>query len=123
MRFSWLNASIASGRFGSSPLAFWQQERYSGEAVRLLSLELVATGFEPSKSTAPNAKPTLFFRGKSEGGAPHESTLRGSVTMLDSGHIRWRMTSSYGGFQRWSSEGVQLSIQSQSGVLGPLVTL
>lgn len=115
MRYNWLFSRRVQT---SGPLAYWQQASFSGEAVRLLSLDLEATHFEPSSSTAPNARPTLFFRGRSEGGAPHESTLRGSVTMLDSGCIRWRMTSSYGGQQRWASEGVQLAIQSQSGVLG-----
>ena len=38
---------------------------------------------------------------------------------LDSGDIKWRMISSYGGGDRWSSEGIQIGgVGSARGVVG-----
>jgi len=99
-------------RIGKNPfLALCQ------EAVRLLSVDLQITSVDEDPHLT--GFPTLHFIGKSEGGRPHESKLRGSVSKMLDGNIRWDMVSSYGGEDRWSSVGVQVGgQQSGAGIYG-----
>ncbi|KAG0699721.1 hypothetical protein DFH29DRAFT_35429 [Suillus ampliporus] len=63
--------------------------------------------------------PTLYFTGSSLGIQGNEATVTGSVTMSESGVIRWRFASVSDAHIQWSSEGVQIGgIASAFGVIG-----
>ncbi|KAG8901907.1 hypothetical protein FRB99_005010 [Tulasnella sp. 403] len=98
------------------------------EEVRVMDVELRITSIEPrdapaSRTYSETAKrlnrPRIHFVGRSQGGRPHESKVVGFVECLESGDIRWHMVSSYGGEDRWSSEGVQVGgVGSARGIIG-----
>ncbi|KIO23080.1 hypothetical protein M407DRAFT_113448 [Tulasnella calospora MUT 4182] len=101
------------------------------EATRIITVELRITRIESFSDSrhSPAAvrlnRPRIHFAGKSYMPHPHGppaiemSRLRGFVECLASEDIRWQMISSYGGEERWSSEGVQIGgVGSARGVVG-----
>ncbi|OSD05846.1 hypothetical protein PYCCODRAFT_1405781 [Trametes coccinea BRFM310] len=65
------------------------------------------------------AFPTLYFEGRSRG--PHASvaSIRGRVSTLADGAIRWQFVTTYDGRMQWSAEGVQLGhVCSAAGIAG-----
>ncbi|KAI9059663.1 hypothetical protein FKP32DRAFT_1657569 [Trametes sanguinea] len=65
------------------------------------------------------AFPTLYFEGRSRG--PHASvaSIRGRVSTLADGAIRWEFVTTYDGRMQWSAEGVQLGhVCSAAGIAG-----
>ncbi|KAH9927518.1 uncharacterized protein BXZ73DRAFT_48780 [Epithele typhae] len=61
------------------------------------------------------AFPTLYFAGQSHGVA----SVRGKVSTLADGAIRWQFVTSYDGRMQWSAEGIQLgNVCSAAGVAG-----
>ncbi|KAI0724184.1 hypothetical protein C8T65DRAFT_824509 [Cerioporus squamosus] len=64
--------------------------------------------------------PTLYFKGYSRG-AQHsnDATIRGKVSTLSDGAVRWQFVTSYDGRMQWSAEGVQVGhVCSAAGVAG-----
>ena len=104
---------VDAGHVGQPPLYF-QEHGFSGEATRLIHITLGITSRDETFSP-----PKLFFSGTSEGGMNHEATIHGSVERMESGDVRWRMTSRYDQEDRWTFDGVQVGgVQSAMGVFG-----
>ncbi|TBU64682.1 hypothetical protein BD310DRAFT_865859 [Dichomitus squalens] len=60
--------------------------------------------------------PTLYFKGVSHGAA---ATVRGKVSVLSDGAVRWQFVTTYDGRMQWSAEGVQLGhVRSAAGIAG-----
>ncbi|KDQ07342.1 hypothetical protein BOTBODRAFT_38876 [Botryobasidium botryosum FD-172 SS1] len=107
---------------------------FFGEAFRVLEMELYITSIgDPPPSPSPSLtysdeeedvysdpnRPTIYFEGKSDGGTPNESRIRGSVTAMPCGGIQWKLVSSYAGQERWCSSGAQVGgAGSAVGVVG-----
>ncbi|KAI0374541.1 hypothetical protein BV20DRAFT_961744 [Pilatotrama ljubarskyi] len=73
----------------------------------------------PASDVGDPAFPTLYFEGHSRG--PHSSvaTIRGKVSTLADGAIRWQFVTTYDGRMQWSAEGVQLGhVCSAAGIAG-----
>ncbi|KAG1749639.1 uncharacterized protein EDB91DRAFT_1108816 [Suillus paluster] len=98
------------------------------DAARLIELKLTLIDAQaiPDIYTLdrfPNSPyehyPTLYFTGSSWGMPGNEATVIGSVTMSESGVVRWRFASVSDSCIKWSSEGIQIgSIASAFGVIG-----
>ncbi|TFK93045.1 hypothetical protein K466DRAFT_479472 [Polyporus arcularius HHB13444] len=90
--------------------------------------------FDPSTSSTRSASrggpigdcdhdprfPTLYFKGYSRG-AQHsdDATIRGKVSTLSDGAVRWHFVTSYDGRMQWGAEGVQVGhVCSAAGVAG-----
>ncbi|KAI0762746.1 hypothetical protein C8Q74DRAFT_1206311 [Fomes fomentarius] len=66
------------------------------------------------------AFPTLYFKGGSRGGAHSAgATIRGKVSTLSDGGVRWQFVTTYDGRMQWSAEAVQIGhVCSAAGVAG-----
>jgi len=108
---------------------------FFGEAFRVLEMQLCITSIgDPSPSSSSSSssysdegedeysdpnRPIIYFEGKSDGGTPSESRIRGTVSPMPCGGIQWKLTSSFAGQERWCSNGAQVGgVGSAVGVLG-----
>jgi len=96
------------------------------EASRLLRLNLhvLSVEHDPKVLAAlPDpSRPPITFAGLMRGFNSDEVLdrgVRGTVRVMDDGHIRWSFVSMYDGHDQWSSEGVQVgNVCSAAGVVG-----
>lgn len=103
------------------------------EATRVLNIDIRITRIEHTSTARPLSaaairlnRPRIYFSGTSStqsnvswGSGMDKSYLSGYVECLASEDIRWYLVSSYGGQERWSSQGVQIGgVGSARGVLG-----
>jgi len=81
-----------------------------GEEFRVLYMTLTIESIDdPStQGLIDSTRPTIRFKGHSSGGAPNESSVRGTVSITESGDIRWHLVSTFDQEDRWQSEGVQI---------------
>ncbi|KAI0651510.1 hypothetical protein C8Q79DRAFT_933753 [Trametes meyenii] len=73
----------------------------------------------PMSDVNDPAFPTLYFDGHSRGPPSSVASIRGKVSTLADGAIRWQFVTTYDGRMQWSAEGVQLGHAcSAAGVAG-----
>ncbi|KAF8317729.1 hypothetical protein DL93DRAFT_2165572 [Clavulina sp. PMI_390] len=92
------------------------------EEFRVLTAALQITRIEdPSTGPDPN-RPRIHFSGTSHGWGPHQTTVKGHVSVTASGDIRWWMfdeVTTVDAQNRWLSSGVQVGgIGSAMGMIG-----
>lgn len=64
-----------------------------GEEFRVLYMNLTIESIDDPSTPGliDSTRPTIRFRGVSSGGAPNESSVRGTVSITESGDIRWHL--------------------------------
>ncbi|KAI0666317.1 hypothetical protein C8Q78DRAFT_1060772 [Trametes maxima] len=73
----------------------------------------------PASDVSDPAFPTLYFDGHSRGPPSSVASIRGKVSTLADGAIRWQFVTTYDGRMQWSAEGVQLGHAcSAAGIAG-----
>ncbi|KAI1797532.1 hypothetical protein LXA43DRAFT_968801 [Ganoderma leucocontextum] len=85
-------------------------------SVPASSAEAKVPGRRPIGDCEDPAFPTLYFKGDSHSAA---ATVRGKVSVLSDGAVRWQFVTTYDGRMQWSAEGVQLGhARSAAGIAG-----
>ncbi|PIL30925.1 hypothetical protein GSI_07094 [Ganoderma sinense ZZ0214-1] len=85
-------------------------------SVPVSSPEAKVPGKRPIADCDDPAFPTLYFKGDSHAAA---ATVRGKVSVLSDGAVRWQFVTTYDGRMQWSAEGVQLGhARSAAGIAG-----
>ncbi|KAI0639024.1 hypothetical protein C8Q77DRAFT_1152037 [Trametes polyzona] len=63
--------------------------------------------------------PTLYFEGHSRGPHASRASIRGTVSTLADGAVRWQFVTTYDGRMQWSAEGIQIGhVCSAAGIAG-----
>ncbi|KAI0757363.1 hypothetical protein C8Q80DRAFT_1133267 [Daedaleopsis nitida] len=106
-------------------LSLISREDYFSEPHRI-ALDPSTNASRPASRGGPvgdcedPAFPTLYFKGYSRGGLHStDASIRGKVSTLSDGAVRWQFVTTYDGRMQWSAEAVQVGhVCSAAGVAG-----